>query len=301
MKIFYSDHITLPLPEGHRFPMPKYALLRQRVLEARLVPPDDLLEAGPATDEQILRVHTPEYWDKVVSGTLTEKEIRRIGFPWSPGLVERTRRSAGGTLATCRAALQEGFAANLAGGTHHAYPDHGEGYCVINDLAIAARAMQVERLAARTVVIDCDVHQGNGTAAIFSGDPTVYTFSIHGQNNFPFEKENSDLDIGLPDGCGDEEYRNALARGLDQSIDQSQSDLAIYIAGSDPFIGDKLGHLDLTKAGLLERDRLVFERCQDAGLPIAIVQGGGYARNIADTIDIHFQTLRLALQMSEAQ
>ena len=301
MKIFYSDHFVLPLPAGHRFPMPKYQLLHQRVRDFNLVPPEDLLEAPAAVDEDILRVHLPEYWEKVTAGTLSEKEIRRMGFPWSPGLVERTRRSVGGTIAASRAALQEGFAANLAGGTHHAYPDHGEGYCVLNDVAIAAQAMQAEGRAAQVVIIDCDVHQGNGTAAIFAGNPTVYTFSMHGARNFPFHKEASSLDIALPDGCDDACFLEALINGLDTVMGAFQADLGIYIAGADPYYDDRLGKLALTKPGLLERDRLVFERCQDEGLPLAIVMGGGYARHVEDTVDIQFQTIRLAVKMAAEQ
>ena len=306
MKLYYSDHITLPLPDGHRFPMPKYMLLHRRVREAGLVPSENLREAPSASDEDILRVHLPEYWAKVVQGTLTEKETRRIGFPWSPGLVERTRRSVGGTIAACWSALEEGFAANLAGGTHHAYPDHGEGYCVLNDVAVAARTVQagyLERGAVlpRVVVIDCDVHQGNGTAAIFSGDPSVFTFSIHGARNFPFHKEPSDLDIALPDGCDDSGFLDALRSGLDKVMRSFQADLAIYIAGADPYFDDRLGKLAMTKPGLLERDRLVFERCQDEGVPLAIVMGGGYARQVEDTVDIQFQTIQLAVEIAEKQ
>jgi acetoin utilization deacetylase AcuC-like enzyme len=303
MKIFYSDHVILPLPAGHRFPMPKYGLLREQVLGAGLVPPGDLCVAGPAGDAEILRVHTPEYWARVVSGALSEKETRRIGFPWSPGLVERSRRSVGGTLAACRAVLRDGAArgsgtaANLAGGTHHAYPDHGEGYCVLNDVAIAARAMQAEGLARQIVILDCDVHQGNGTAAIFAGDPSVYTFSIHGAKNFPFHKEPGDLDLGLPDGCGDADYLAALGPGIEQAIEESRAELAIYIAGADPYQGDRLGRLALSMDGLLARDRLVLEHCRAAGLPVAIVMGGGYARQIEDTAEIHFRTIQLALSL----
>lgn len=301
MKLFYSDHVILPLPEGHRFPMPKYMLLHRRVREAELVPLEDLREAPAASDEDILRVHLLAYWEKVVHGTLSDKEIRRMGFPWSPGLVERTRRSVGGTIAACRAALQDGFAANLAGGTHHAYPDHGEGYCVLNDAAIATRTLQAEGLVRRVIIIDCDVHQGNGTAAIFAGDPTVFTFSTHGAKNFPFHKESSDLDIALSDGCDDTCFLKALQGGLDTVMRSFQADLGIYIAGADPFYDDRLGKLSMTKRGLLERDRLVFERCQDEGLPLAIVMGGGYARQVEDTVDIQFQTIRLAVEMSHRQ
>jgi acetoin utilization deacetylase AcuC-like enzyme len=310
MKIFYSDHFTLPLPPNHRFPIPKYALLRERVLASAFPPPVQLLVSPPAADAEILRVHTPEYWEKVKTGALDEKEIRRIGFPWSPGLVERTRRSVGGTIAACRAILPNGSAApvsanglppisaNLAGGTHHAYPDHGEGFCVLNDVAIAARAMLAEERARHLVIIDCDVHQGNGTAAIFRGDPHVYTFSIHAEKNFPAHKETSHLDIGLADGCTDAEYLSALLAGLEIAIEDSRADLALYIAGADPFAGDRLGRLSLTKPGLLERDRMVFDLCRSSGIPVVIVMGGGYGRQIEDTVDIQYQTVRLAVEMS---
>ncbi len=301
MKIFSSDHFTLPLPQGHRFPLPKYALLRQRVSAAGFKPPVTLVEAPPAADEEILRVHTQEYWGKVKAGTLEEKEIRRIGLPWSPELVERTRRSVGGTLAACRDVLgkrETSLSVNLAGGTHHAYPDHGEGFCVLNDVAIAARAMLAEGRIDRVVIIDCDVHQGNGTAAIFSADPFVYTFSIHAEKNFPFHKSASHLDIGLEDGCGDAGYLAALRGGLETAIEESQAGLALYIAGADPFSDDRLGRLALTKPGLLERDRLVLDSCLSAGLPVVITMGGGYARQVEDTVDIQFQTVRLAVEFS---
>jgi acetoin utilization deacetylase AcuC-like enzyme len=279
--------------------MPKYSLLRQRVYESGLFSPEELIEGEPASDEQLLRVHTPEYVNKVFHGLLSEKEVRRIGLPWSPQLVERSRRSVGCTIAACRSALEEGLAATLGGGTHHAYPDHGEGYCVFNDVALAARAMQAEGRARRIVIIDCDVHQGNGTAAIFAGDPTVYTFSIHGEKNFPYHKENSDLDIALPDGTGDGTYLDALQDGLKRSLQASRADLAIYLAGADPFTGDRLGRLSLSKAGLVERDRLVFTACAQQGLPIAVTMSGGYAKDATDIADIHFQTIRLALEFSK--
>ncbi|MFN8568021.1 MAG: histone deacetylase [Kouleothrix sp.] len=294
MQIFYSDTFVLPLPAGHRFPMPKYALLRQQVAAAGIVAPADLCIPPAASDEQLGRAHTAAYIARVQAGALTPHEIRRIGFPWSPGMVERSRRSAGATIAACRAALRDGFAANLAGGTHHAYADHGEGYCVFNDSAVAARAMQAERRARRIVIIDCDVHQGNGTAAIGAGDETIFTFSIHGAKNFPFHKEHSDLDIALDDGVGDQAYLDALDDGLCQAIERSRAELAIYLAGADPFHGDTLGRLKLTKAGLAERDRMVLHYCRDAGIAVAITMAGGYARDITDTVDIHMQTVRMA-------
>ena len=300
MKLFYHDHFVLPLPENHRFPMQKYAALRRRIVQERLVPPGDLRVGPPAGDADLLRAHSADYVARVTGGTLSRQEIRRIGFPWSPQMVERSRRSVGSTIAAGRFALQEKVAANLAGGTHHAGPDWGQGFCVFNDSAVAARALQAAGLVQRIVILDCDVHQGNGTAAIFRDDPTVFTFSIHGARNFPFQKEPGDLDIALPDGAGDEAYLAALEPGLIQALDRAQADLAIYLAGADPFAGDRLGRLALTKAGLLARDRLVFSRCRSAGLPVAVVMAGGYAPDIADIVDIHLQTIRAALDYQAA-
>src|SRR5919205_4287426 len=230
MKVFYSDHFVLPLPEGHRFPMVKYSMLRERVAEDGICCPKELLTPRAVTDEEILRAHVPDYLRRVVSGTLTDKEMRRIGFPWSERMVERSRRASGGTLGACLAALEDGFAANLAGGTHHAFADKGEGYCVFNDSAIAARAVQAEGLVERVVVLDTDVHQGNGTAAILRGDPSIFTFSIHGAKNFPFRKEKSDLDVALPDGADDGEFLEALQDGLEKALERSEAGLAIYLA-----------------------------------------------------------------------
>jgi acetoin utilization deacetylase AcuC-like enzyme len=236
----------------------------------------------------------------VQNGELTEKELRRIGFPWSPQMVERSRRSSGATVAAARAALREGLGVNLAGGTHHAFADRGEGYCVFNDAAIAARAMQSEGLARRVVIIDCDVHQGNGTAKIFEHDPSVFTFSVHGAKNFPFHKETSDLDVALPDGADDATYLAALREALPIALDRAQADLAIYLAGADPYFDDAFGRMKLTKPGLLERDRFVLESCRVLGLPVAITMAGGYAKHVEDTADIHFQTVKLAAEMMHA-
>jgi acetoin utilization deacetylase AcuC-like enzyme len=291
VKAFYCDRFVLPLPDGHRFPMEKYRLLRERVLAAGLVSPEELIVPHAATDEEILRVHDPEYLRRVAAGELDRAEMRRIGFPWSPAMVERSRRSAGGTIEACRAALEEGAAVNLAGGTHHAFRDRGEGYCVFNDAAIAARAMQAEGRVERVVVIDCDVHQGNGTAAVFAGDPTVFTFSIHGRNNFPFHKERSDLDVELPDGAADAEYLHALEAGLDRAVPAARADLAIYVSGADPHERDRLGRLKVSRAGLLERDGQVFARCRRAGLPVAVVMAGGYNVDVTETVEVHLQTV----------
>ena len=298
MQIFYSDIFVLPLPDGHRFPMAKYALLKERVARSGIVPPEAIRVPAAATDEEITFAHDPEYLRRVVQGELTEKELRRIGFPWSPTLVARSKLSVGGTIAACRAAVSDGMAANLAGGTHHAYPGHGEGYCVFNDVAVASRQLQLEGSIRLAVILDCDVHQGNGTAAIFSQDPTVFTFSIHGQKNFPFHKEPSNLDIGLPDGCDDACYLASLYPALLDAIERSQADLAIYIAGADPFENDRLGRMRLSKAGLLARDRMVYQLCRQFKLPVATVMGGGYAHQVSDIVDIHFQTIRLAAHFS---
>lgn len=277
--------------------MSKYSLLRERITCGGLVPPAVLLTPELASDEQLGLVHEAGYIHKVASGELSEKEVRRMGFPWSEALVRRSRSSVGATIAACRAALEDGLSANLAGGTHHAYAGHGEGYCVYNDVAVAARVMQAEGRASRILILDCDVHQGNGTASIFTDDPTVFTFSIHGAKNFPFHKENSRLDIALPDGTQDEAFLETLKEGLDYSLLHSQADLAIYLAGADPYLGDTLGRLSLTKKGFLQRDRMVLETCREANLPAAITMSGGYAKSISDTVDIHFQTIQLAVSL----
>ena len=297
MKVFYTDQFVLPLPDGHRFPRAKYALLRERVVASGLFAPDELCIPAAATEADLLRAHEAEYVRRVMCGELTEKELRRIGFPWSPQMVERSRRSSGATIAACRAALGDGLAVNLAGGTHHAFPDHGGGYCVFNDAAIAARAMQAEARVQRIVIIDCDVHQGDGTAKIFEHDPSVFTFSIHGAKNYPFHKETSDLDVALIDDADDAIYLAALREALPVVLDRAQADLAIYLAGADPFCEDTFGRMKLSKAGLLERDHLVLESCRAVGLPVAITMAGGYARRVEDTADIHWQTVQLAQSM----
>jgi acetoin utilization deacetylase AcuC-like enzyme len=294
LKVFYSDHFVLPLPEGHRFPMIKYSMLRESVAVSGICGPEEMMVPHPVSDAEILRSHEEGYLRRVASGTLTEKEMRRIGFPWSQRMVERSRRASGGTLGACLAALEDGFAANLAGGTHHAFADRGEGYCVFNDSAIAARAVQAEGLVERVVVVDTDVHQGNGTAAIVRGDATIYTLSIHGVKNFPFRKEESDLDLALPDGADDGEFLDALEEGLERALEESRAELAIYLAGADPFEDDRLGRLSVSKEGLAERDRLVLESCRERGIPVAVTMAGGYARNVEDTVEIHLQSIEKA-------
>jgi acetoin utilization deacetylase AcuC-like enzyme len=266
-----------------------------------------LFEAGDfqvppaATFTELTRAHAPGYVQRVEVGALTPADIRAIGFPWSREMVERSRRSSGATIAACRAALQDGVAANLAGGTHHAFHDRGEGFCVFNDAAIAARAMQAEHRLERVLIIDCDVHQGNGTASITAGDRSIFTFSIHGAKNYPFRREvPSDLDIDLPDGTRDAEYLAALTAGLEESFSRSQPQLVIYLAGADPFEDDRLGRLKLTKQGLLQRDEMVFEACVQRGVPVALGMAGGYARNIADTVEIHANTIRRAASIFPA-
>lgn len=294
MRGFYCDHFELPLPPGHRFPMAKYRLLREAVAREGLAE----LRVPPAvTDEQILRVHTAEYLEHVKAGTLDARDVRRIGFPWSAELVERSRRSAGGTLAAARAALEDGSAVNLAGGTHHAFPDHGEGFCVFNDVAIAARDLLDER-PRRILVFDCDVHQGNGTAAIFAGEPLVFTVSIHGRRNFPFRKQTSDLDLELDDGTGDDAYLDLLDGALERAFSRFDADVVFYVAGADPYRDDRLGRLALTRRGLAARDERVLTACREHGTPVAVVMAGGYATDVERIVAIHLETIRHAASLA---
>ena len=294
VKLFHSEQFVLPLPAGHRFPMAKYRMLRERLQASGAFAASDFLVPAAATDTELARAHCPSYVARVQAGELSADEMRAIGFPWTTAMVERSRRSAGATLGAARAALGEGCAANLAGGTHHAFRDRGEGFCVFNDAVVAARAMQADGLARRALVVDCDVHQGNGTASIARGDDTLFTFSIHGERNFPFAKERSDLDIELPDGTGDDEYLWHLERGLDEALERAAPDLAIYLAGADPFADDRLGRLKLSKWGLARRDEHVLGVLQARAIPVAIAMAGGYARNIADSVEIHANTILAA-------
>ena len=299
MRLFYSDVFVLPLPSHHRFPMGKYARLRDRLLAGGDFALDDFNVPAAVTDGEITRVHCAGYLGRVASGALSAAEQKAIGFPWSERMVERSRRSSGATLAAAREALTRGWAANLAGGTHHAFRDRGEGFCVFNDAAIASRALQREAGLQRIAIVDCDVHQGNGTAAIFAGDDSVFTFSIHGARNFPFSKETSDLDVELADGTGDDEYLWHLERALDETLERSRPQLAIYLAGADPYEGDRLGRLKLTKAGLARRDEMVLGTLAARRIPVAITMAGGYARDIEDSVDIHANTIRTARRIWE--
>jgi acetoin utilization deacetylase AcuC-like enzyme len=297
MDIYYSNHRKMNLPAGHRFPISKYDLLREAVQRANFASETNLVASQPASDDQILEVHTPNYLHRLLTGQMTEREMRRVGFPWSEDLVARARHSVGGTIGACYSAMRSGISANLAGGTHHAHPDHGAGFCVFNDVAIAARVLQGAKIVNKVLVIDLDAHQGDGTAAIFFADHSVFTLSVHGEKNFPFRKVSSDLDIALPDGCSDDDYLNAVQNGVEQSLDWDAADLVIYIAGADPYVGDRLGRLAVTKDGLASRDRLVFHACQQRRIPIAVVLGGGYAKPIKDTVGIHLQTIKLAYEL----
>ena len=271
--------------------MAKYGKLRELVLADGTIDPRDLLEPAAAGRDELALAHDSAYIDAVFEGTLPREQQRRIGFPWSPGMVERSRRSVGGTIAAARTALAEGAAANLAGGTHHAFPDRGEGYCVFNDVAVAARVLQQDGVVERIAVIDCDVHQGNGTAAIFRDDPSVFTFSIHGEKNFPFRKEASDLDVMLPDGTRDDEYLGFLDTALHAVLYRHRPEFIFYLAGADPYEGDRLGRLALTIEGLARRDELVLNLC--AGLPVALVMGGGYCPDTDIIARIHANSIAL--------
>jgi acetoin utilization deacetylase AcuC-like enzyme len=297
MWVHYTDQFVLPLPEGHRFPMAKYGLLRERL--GHEVPEVRLAVARAATDGELALVHSPAYVAAIQDGSIDARAMREIGFPWSLAMAERARRSVGATVMACRAAFAEGVAANIAGGTHHACREQGGGFCVFNDAAVAARLMQAEQLRARrrpleVAIVDLDVHQGNGTAAIFRGDDSVFTLSLHGQKNFPFRKEASDLDVDLPDGCRDDEYLTALEHALAELQARFDPGLVIYLAGADPHEGDRLGRLKLTWDGLEARDRRVFEWAWQRGVPVAFAMAGGYGHRIEDTVAAQVNTFRVA-------
>lgn len=301
MQGFYSTRVTLPLPEGHRFPIEKYERLRARL--AAELPALQQVPAEPASDEMLALVHSAHYIGAVSRGTLTAAAQREIGFPWSEAMAERARRSVGASVQAARVAQREGVAANLAGGTHHASADAGSGYCVFNDIAVAARVLQREQMAERQLtrpprvaVIDLDVHQGNGTASIFAGDDSVFTLSIHGEKNFPFRKVAGDLDVGLPDGTGDAAYLDALDLALVELDSRFRPDAVFYLAGADPHEGDRLGRLKLTYDGLIARDLRVFDWAWRRRLPLALSMGGGYGHDIGTTVQVQINTFGVALQ-----
>jgi acetoin utilization deacetylase AcuC-like enzyme len=305
MKAFYSDQFVLPLPEGHRFPMSKYGLLRSWLEQS--LPQVQLQIAPAATDGELALCHTPAYIDSISTGTIAPGVMREIGFPWSLAMAERARRSVGASIEAARVSLgldggkRAGVAANLAGGTHHSYADKGGGFCVFNDFAVTARLMQAEWARLRgtslqVAIIDLDVHQGNGTARIFQDDNSVFTLSMHGAKNFPFRKESSDLDVDLPDGCQDTEYLNALTLALDTLAQRFEPDLVLYLAGADPHEGDRLGRLKLTYDGLEARDRHVMDWCWQRRIPLAFAMGGGYGVDISTTLRVQQGTYRIGAE-----
>lgn len=294
LHVWSSAHYVIALPDGHRFPIAKYAMLRDAVLAEGVVTRETLHDPARTPLEDVHRVHDPEYIARLVKGTMPVAEQRTLGFPWSEGLVERSFRASGGTLEAADHALRAGIAMNLAGGTHHAFATHGEGFCVLNDVAIAVHALRAQGRIRRAAVLDLDVHQGNGTHAIFAGDDDTYTFSMHGRRNYPFRKVSGRLDVELEDGTQDTEYLEKLAEALPQVLAASRPDIVFYLAGADPHENDSLGRLGLTFDGLMRRDALVLESCRAVGVPVAIAIAGGYGRDIADTVRVHVNTARIA-------
>ncbi|HSA56187.1 MAG TPA: histone deacetylase [Gemmatimonadaceae bacterium] len=294
LPLWSSARYTIPLPAGHRFPIAKYARLRQRVVEEGLVRQDAIREPARASREALLRAHDAGYVESFQAGRLSPGAVRRLGLPWSPALVERAWRAVGGTCEAAEAALSSGIAMNLAGGTHHAFRDRGEGFCVFNDVAVALLALLAAARIRRAAVIDLDVHQGNGTHAIFAHDERVFTFSMHGRRNYPFHRVPGAFDVELEDGTGDAEYLTRLAAALPRVLAQAQPDLVMYLAGADPHEGDRLGRLRLTFDGLARRDAMVLEACREVGIPVAITIAGGYGHEIETTVEAHLRTVRVA-------
>ncbi len=290
-RLYYSPYYYADIGEGHVFPIRKFELVKDILLGEGTLEPQEIIEPAPARVEDLHLVHTEDYISRLVDGTLTVKEIRKLGLPWSQSLVRRSFHAISGTIEAAKYALVSNIASNLAGGTHHAYPDRGEGFCVLNDVAVAIKVLQREKLAERFLIIDCDVHQGNGTAFIFKDEPDIFTFSMHGAKNYPLHKEKSSLDIELPDKTGDVEFLETLEQALPRVILQ-HPDLIFYLGGADPFEKDKLGRLSLTKKGLMKRDEMVLEFAKDRNVPIVTTMSGGYALNINDTVEIHANTIR---------
>jgi len=291
MRVFYTPRYYADIGNGHIFPIRKFELVRDKLLAERTLHPSNLCEPAPATPDQVRLVHTDDYVTRLCEGTLTAKELRRLGLPWSPSLVQRSFYAVGGTIAAANCSLEDGFSSNLAGGTHHAFAERGEGFCVLNDVAIAIRTLRNPGLIGRAAIVDCDVHQGNGTATIFHDDPETFTFSIHGANNYPLFKVQSTLDIELPDKTGDEIYLKTLADNL-PSVFHHNPEIIFYLAGADPYKEDKLGRLALTIEGLRQRDELVLQECYEREVPIVTVMSGGYGRELSDTVEIHCNTIR---------
>ncbi|WP_316737177.1 histone deacetylase [Pedobacter aquatilis] len=297
IKIAWHTLYAHPLPEGHRFPMLKYELIPEQLLHEGTILPENLFNPLPVSEDYVLLTHEKSYWAQLKNLTLPPKEQRRIGFPLNEQLVERELRIAQGTIDGTRFAFENGIAFNVAGGTHHAGSNWGEGFCLLNDQAISANYLLNNNLANRILIIDLDVHQGNGTAEIFQKEPRVFTFSMHGDKNFPFRKEVSNLDVALDDGVGDDEYLSLLVANLEKIFEQSKPDFVFYLSGVDVLSTDKLGKLSLTKAGCKERDSLVLQACKGKGLPLQISMGGGYSVDIKDIVDAHCNTYRLAFDL----
>ena len=298
MQVFYTPSYYADIGPGHVFPIRKFELVRDKLLAEGTLEPAEIVEPAPAPLEDVLLVHTEDYVSRLCSGNLTAKEIRRLGLPWSESLVQRSFYAVGGTLAATRVSLSEGYSSNLAGGTHHSFPDRGEGFCVLNDVAIAIRAMRARKLLQRAAIVDCDVHQGNGTATIFAGDKDTFTFSIHGANNYPLFKAQSTLDVEHPDGASDAEYLETLAKHL-PTVFAADPEIVFYLAGADPYKGDKLGRLALSIDGLRDRDAYVLRECYKREVPIVTVMSGGYGKDINDTVEIHCNTIRMVKETFE--
>lgn len=294
MKLFHTDLFVLPLPEGHRFPMQRYRLLRERLETSDLFSADQMCVPPAASDEQLLRVHTEDWVRRVTDGELSKDEIRRIGFPWSKAMAERSRRSTGATIAAAECSWRDSVSANLAGGTHHSFPDRGAGYCVFNDVAVAIRNEQACDRCINALIIDLDVHQGDGSAAIFEHDDSVFTFSMHAKKAFPARKQNSNVDIELMPGCEDDEYLQKLDDELTKIRASAKFDIVFFLAGADPYKEDTLGGLHISKEGLQQRDKAVFEFCQQSSTPLVITLAGGYSKDINDIVDIQYSTVTRA-------
>ncbi len=297
MRVFFSDHHEVPLPDGHRFPMRKYRMLREALLARRVLRPEQLVASDPAPIAAPLRVHDADYVHRFTNGAMDERAVRKMGFPWSRALVARTLASLNGTVRAAWAALEDGISGNLAGGTHHAFRDEASGFCIFNDIAVATQTLLDEGAVDRVLVFDCDVHQGDGTAAIFADDPRVFTCSLHGERNFPFRKQTSDLDVALPDGTGDSGFIIAVERALRHCFERIEPDIVFFQAGVDALREDKLGRLDISHEGMRHRDEVVLVAARRREVPIVLTLGGGYADPLTPTIDAHVNTYRAALQV----